>query len=273
MRDTRRQAGASVELTPAGIGSLVQGQRLPEHLFPLLFLGVREEGLDLALVFLADLHHLGPDFLGITTRLGLFDQRFDLLLQVLDDRHELLPLLVRDLQVFRDLRLTMQQGERPLLLQLQLVQTLALVFLERCLQDRRQFLMGLLPEGLEFFLALLPFQAVELLEELHDVRKPFPEVFLHLFLLLVGQLQIRPARLRGTPRRGLAGCAQSPCAPASGMSWAAACAHTRPRNTNRPTPRFSLCMALFPFAIGSLRGDGRRRFDDIRGRTVSLAYY
>ena len=29
-----------------------------------------------------------------------------------------------------------------------------------------------------------------LLEELHGVRKPFPEVLLHLFFLLVGQLQV-----------------------------------------------------------------------------------
>ena len=47
-----------------------------------------------------------------------------------------------------------------------------------------------MPEGLELILALLPIHAIERLEELHDVRKPFPEVFLHLFLLLVGQLQI-----------------------------------------------------------------------------------
>src|SRR5437899_2787921 len=89
--------------------SLVEGQWLPEHLLPLLLLGIREEGLDFALVFLADLHHLGPNLLGITARLGLFDERFDLLLQVLDDRHELLALFVRDLQGVPNLWPSVQQ--------------------------------------------------------------------------------------------------------------------------------------------------------------------
>ena len=56
--------------------------------------------------------------LRIAASLGLFDQGFDLLLHVLHHSHALLPLLDRDLQVFPDLNIPVQQAERPRLLQL-----------------------------------------------------------------------------------------------------------------------------------------------------------
>ena len=79
--------------------------------------------------------------------------------------------------------------EQPLLLQLQLTQALALVFVQGFLQDRCQFLLRLRAVRFEFFLSLLRLQVFDLLEELHGVRKQFAEVLLQLFFLLLGQLQ------------------------------------------------------------------------------------
>jgi hypothetical protein len=94
----------------------------------LLLLRVGQDGLNLALVFLADLQRFRPDFLRVTVGLGLFHQRFDLLLHILNDAHELLQLLVRDFQFFHNLGPA--QGKRSSLLQFQLLEPFELLGLQ-----------------------------------------------------------------------------------------------------------------------------------------------
>lgn len=74
---------------------------------------------------------LGLNLLEFAALLKLFQQQLGLFLRLLDHRHELLPLFVRDLQVFPNLPLP-----KPLPLQLQLAQAFALAFVEGFLPPR-----------------------------------------------------------------------------------------------------------------------------------------
>jgi hypothetical protein len=56
--------------------SIVQAERLAEHLLPLLLLCAGQHRLDLAFVILANLHQFGPDLLRMTAGLGPLHQNF-----------------------------------------------------------------------------------------------------------------------------------------------------------------------------------------------------
>src|ERR1700682_6138224 len=117
------------EYIPKEIGSIAKIEWFAAHLLPLLLLRVAQNRLNPALLFLADLFDLRPDLLRVAAGLRPLDERSNSLLHLLHHLHELVPLLVGDLQLIPEVG-PGEHGERSFLLNLQFSQPFNLLVLQ-----------------------------------------------------------------------------------------------------------------------------------------------